>query len=179
MLLSVAWISHAQVDSLQFSKELNVIKKAITNLKYTAYQQNQIQQSMSDSLSVLHQTQQEGNRQLLDELSRNLEKLDAIRSDLNNINGETIQLNDQQQRNFMINYLLHGFSLALFIFLIVYILIQRRRSLDFLLARANNLAGQNNEILEKAEELKSIKKSLKEVMEHQKKANKALKKKKK
>lgn len=178
----IFWFTTAQpnpADSLAVSREIDAVKQDISGVKYTVQQQTQIQQAIMDSLMSWYNKQHENHEYLKEQLTSQSDDMDSANVILTDLDRNTRSINQQMQRNSIVSLIMHGFSLVLILFLIVYILVQRQRSLDHLLERTNKLAGQNNEILEKAEALQGIKKSLKEMLENQKKTNKALKKKKK
>lgn len=180
--LLILWFTTASsnpVDSLAVAREIDAVKQDLSGVKSTVQQQIQSQQAIMDSLMSWYSNQHENHQYLKEQLTSQSDNMDSANVILTDIDRNTRSINRQMQKNNMVSLILHGFSLVLILFLIVYILVQRQRSLDHLLARTNKLAGQNNEILEKAKALQSIKKSLKEMLENQKKTNKALKKKKK
>ena len=95
------------------------------------------------------------------------------------VKTEISELKEKMQPRFGVLYILLGLALLLILYLMIILRISRRESIEYLLSQTDGLSQQNYEILEKARELKKIKKSVKELINDQKAEEKKKKKSKK
>lgn len=88
-------------------------------------------------------------------------------------------INKRVKPKFIVLYVLLGIAILLILYLLIILRISRRESIEYLLSQTDGLSQQNYEIIEKAKDLKKIKKNLKELIKQQKSEEKSKKKKKK
>lgn len=77
----------------------------------------------------------------------------------------------------LLHFILHGIAIGTIILLLLYIRSRRRKSLQYLISKTQYLEDQNEEILQKANELEGIRQSLEKTRKQQKKLKKRIKKK--
>jgi C4-dicarboxylate-specific signal transduction histidine kinase len=88
-------------------------------------------------------------------------------------------INKRVKPKFIVLYVLLGVTILLIIYLLIILRISRRESIEYLLSQTDGLSQQNYEIIEKAKDLKKIKKNLKDLIKEQKAQAKSKKQKKK
>jgi hypothetical protein len=126
-------------------------------------------QDLSDSLTNLEQETQRLHQILMDSLHRqNL----LVQSRFN-------RLESQARKDKRTHFVFQGIAFAILIGLIIYLILERRKSTEHLLRQTQKLGWQNNEMIEKAEQIETLKKSLSSMVKQQKKIKKRIKKKKK
>lgn len=88
------------------------------------------------------------------------------------------RVNKSVKPKFIALYVFLGVAILLILYLLMILRISRKESIEYLLSQTDGLSQQNYEIIEKAKDLKKIKKNLKELMKQQKAEEKSKKKKK-
>jgi len=131
-------------------------------------EQNQYKQAY-DSLFKLHQaTLQELGSRDQRVLSETYLTRDSLIFKANNLD-HTINTNFKKNKTvYIIFFILFGVLFILSLYLIIILRISRRETIEYLLSQTDGLSQQNQEIIEKANELKKVKKNLKEILKHQK-----------
>jgi len=176
---STAWNQTSNPDSTAFIMAVTKLTNDLRKIERAMYLQRSDQSAMQDSLNTWNYSIYEQQNKIIEVVVENKQQTDSALAFMAALKQESNAMMLKQKRNNLVSYILHGFTLTLIVFLIIFVLIQRQKSLDFLLSRTNNLSGQNEEILAKAEELKKIKKSLKDIIKNQQQAEKGKKKSKK
>ena len=175
---SIAGISQ-EYDSLLIeqnkilSRQVSQLRTGIQNLKASqqaiSEEQAVLFQDLSDSLTNLEQETQRLHQILMDSLHRqNL----LVQSRFSRIQTQT-------RITSRTHLIFQGIAFAILIGLIIYLILERRKSTEHLLRQTQKLGWQNNEMIEKAEQIETLKKSLSSMVKQQKKIKKRIKKKKK
>lgn len=164
------------IDSINFVKEIDKVEEEINKVYQNAIIQNEKTEKISEEINAFNKTQLEEFTKLKILLEKNSGEFKNINKALAEIDtlssNNTEKLKDFETRNYIVQFVLLG----LLVFLIVFVIRFRRQSLDYLLAKANSLADQNDVIIEKADELNTIKKTLKALIAEQTKKAKEEKK---
>lgn len=149
------------IDSIHLVKEIDKVEEEINKVYQNAIIQNEKTEKISEEINTYSKTQLEELAKLKTLLEKNSGEFKSINNALSEIdslsNGNTEKLKKFEIRNYIVQFVLLG----LLVFLIIFIIRFRRQSLDYLLTKANNLADQNDVIIEKADELNTIKDTLK------------------
>lgn len=95
------------------------------------------------------------------------------------LKSEIQKVTKNTRPRFIVLYVLLALALLLLLYLMMILRISRRESIEYLLTQTDGLSQQNYEIIEKAKDLKKIKKNLKELIKEQKAQAKSKKQKKK
>lgn len=156
-------------DSINIVKEINKIEAEIKKVYQNVIIQNEKTEKISKDVNAYYENQLEELTKLQTLLEKNSEEfknMNQVLAEIDTASSKNIQkIKNFEIRNFIVQFILFG----LLAFLTVFVIRFRRQSLDYLLTKANNLANQNDKIIEKAEELKSIKMSLNELIIEQRK----------
>ncbi len=168
------------LDSLLIEDVKNLdskIEKKLNTVIYSLSEESRQQNKAYDSLYHLHQ---EAVKKLSKLDQRVVVENDKTRNTLtdktNNLNKVIQERNRKDKIAFVVHYILFGFLFILIFYLMVILRISRRESIEYLLSQTDGLREQNYEILERAEELKKIKKTLKGLIKEQKQEDKTRKK---
>jgi hypothetical protein len=132
-----------------------------------------------DSILTLSGESLEG----LESLEKNISREHGVTRD--SLERKAIQLqnkiDEKQKKNKQqaaLHFIFHGLAIGLIIYLILYIRSERRKSLQYLISKTDELGGGQEEILQKANELEDIRQSLEKTRKQQKKLKKRIKKRK-
>jgi len=156
------------------------LKKRINLLLYRLDQMKQTTNSELDSLQSLFFSSQEeidGLRKQANQQQQSLQ--DSIENRIHQLRDSQNTIHKQIQRSSTWHWVLSGIAIALVIILLLLFLRERRRSVGYLIRKTEGIAGQNDQILEKAGELKELRADLEKNIKQQKKLRKKIKKKKK
>ncbi len=165
------------IDSILMD-DFDEVTRKMDRLMHSFEAENSRLMKADDSLFII-------NKQLMKRLIE-IEVGNAQQTaDINNIiSEENKQLKSEIQKfnkntrpKFIVLYILLALALLLLLYLMMIIRISRRESIEYLLAQTDGLSQQNYEIIEKAKDLKKIKKNLKELIKEQKSEDKKKKKK--
>lgn len=173
-------ISAQNLDSLLIEDVKNLdnkIDKKLNSVIYTLSKEAEQQERAYDSLYRLHQEAVQKlnklDQRVVVENDKTRNSLGEKANDLSNV------IKERNRRNglaFIVHYILFGFLFILIFYLMLILRISRRESIEYLLSQTDGLREQNYEILERAEELKKVKKALKGLIKEQKHDDKAGKK---
>jgi hypothetical protein len=179
ILTGIAGVTRASdTDSLVY-EDLQYVKQRINQMLYRLNEMNNSRVTSVDSiLSLSGESLEE-----LESLEKNISKAHGITRDSlrrkaiqlqNNI--EEKQKKDKQQTT--LHFVFHGMAIGLIIYLILYIRSERRKSLQYLISKTDELGSGQDDILQKANELEDIRQSLEKTRKQQKKLKKRIKKRK-
>ncbi len=175
--------SAQNLDSLLIEDVKNLdekLDKRISFLIYTLSKDARKQQKSYDSLYKLHQAAVRKLNKLDQRVVVENDKTRNSLTDKANVLGNAIKESNKKDKvAFVVHYILFGFLFILIFYLMFILRISRRESIEYLLSQTDGLREQNYEILERAEELKKIKKTLKGLIKEQKQEDKVRKKAKK
>ena len=165
-----------KTDSVDILKEIKKIESEINKIHQNSIIQNLKNEKTSEDIGSYYKNQLKELSKLHILLEKNSEEIKTIRQVLSELDTASTK-NTKKIKNFeMRNHAVQFILLGLLIFLIVFVIRFRRQSLDYLLLKANSLANQNDKIIEKAEELNTIKTTLNNLIGEQKKKEKEEKK---
>lgn len=167
-----AFPAHA-TDTLPAQKQINEMQSRLHAMQHYMYKTQQSQQLTNENIASLQSGVINEFENLQTLLTNHLRTLDSIENELTQLRQVSLSNRHQAKSGFIASYIFHAVALLLIILLIVYILSQRKRSFDFLLSRTNLLAGQNDELLDKVEELTNLKKVLALAYKKKKKSDKS------
>lgn len=155
------------------------IKKRINILLYRL---NEMEQSTSSQLDSLQAVSSSSIKQigrietLANQQHQSLQ--DTLESRSNHLQGFLTDIDRRVRGTSLLSWILFGLVVGIIILLLLLYLRERRRSIEHLIRRTEHIAGQNEEILEKADELKDLRIELEKNIKQQKKLRKKIKKKK-
>lgn len=156
------------------------LKKRINLLLYRLDQMEQTTNSELDSLQSLSFSSREEIAGLRQQASQQQQSLqDSIENRIHQLRDAQNTIQKQIQRSYTWHWILSGVSIVLVIVLLLLYLRERRKSISYLIRRTERIAGQNDQILEKAGELKELRADLEKNIKQQKKLRKKIKKRKK
>ncbi|MGM0530677.1 MAG: hypothetical protein ACQER7_04940 [Bacteroidota bacterium] len=166
----------SDTDSLVY-EDLQYVKQRINLLLSRLDEMNKSHTPTLDSLLAVSHQSLEG----LDSLEKNTRAEHVMTRDSISNKAAQLQKNikankEQYRQNSMLHFLFHGLAVGLIIFMIFYLRSLRRKSLQYLMSRAESLEGRQDEILQKASELEEIRQNLEKTQKQQKKLKKKLKK---
>ena len=166
----------SDTDSLVY-EDLQHVKKRINLLLYRLNEMNQIRTTSLDSILTLSGESLKG----LESLEKNINKehgvtRDSLRQKATQLQTGIEENQKQNRRYAKLHFIFHGLAIGLIIFLIFYIRSERRRSIQYLISKTDELGGGQEEILQKANELEEIRQTLEKTRKQQKKLKKNIKK---
>lgn len=170
-------LSANDTDSLTYENTRYIKQRVnylINKLNKINSNQSETYRNIEDLQGQVFSNLENINSQIKKSTAENRDSVQALKNQLTNTIHEYER---NKNKTNLIHYALHAISLVLILLLVFFIEQKRRRSLDYLISRTDDLSGQNKEVLEKAKELKNIKKNLKKMVKDQKKVKKRLKKK--
>jgi len=156
------------------------IKKRINLLLYRINEMEQKTSGQLDSLQNISASSIKKMGRLETQASQQHHSLkDTIENRSNQLQACQNNIRQQIKRTSTLHFILSGLFIAMIVLLLLLYLRERRRSIDYLIRRTERIAGQNDQILEKAGELKDLRVDLEKNIKQQKKLRKKIKKKKK
>ncbi|MEF8983666.1 MAG: hypothetical protein V5A51_03655 [Bacteroidales bacterium] len=166
----------SDTDSLVY-EDLQYVKQRINLLLSRLDEMSQSHTPTLDSLLVLSNQSVKG----LDSLEKNTRAEHDMTRDSLDRKAVQLQKNikankEQYRQNSILHFLFHGLALGLIIFLIFYLRSLRRKSLQYLISRAESMEDRQDEILQKTNELEEIRQNLEKTQKQQKKLKKRMKK---
>ena len=168
----------SDTDSLVY-EDLQYVKQRINLMLYRLNEMNKSRITSLDSILTLSGESLEGLESLEKNISREhgvtRDSLEQKATQLQNTIEEKQKKNKQQAT---LHFIFHGLAIGLIIYLILYIRSERRKSLQYLISKTDELGGGQEEILQKANELEDIRLSLEKTRKQQKKLKKRIKKRK-
>jgi HAMP domain-containing protein len=172
-----------QADSAELESQIEQLRiellREIRNVNQNVMWTGGINKKIKEEIGSMQDVQAKKTDKVFSSLGANNEKLDSVGMSLNQMQILATKNQDSFDKFAMKNYIFHFAAVAFILFLIFYIMIVRRKSTEFLLTRADNLATQNIEIIHKAEEIKKLRQSLEQMVNQQEKVVKSSKKKQK
>lgn len=166
----------SDTDSLVY-EDMQYVKKRINLMLYRLNALNKGLSKDQDSIFALsHQTI--NKLEAVGNLMREEHKItrDSLVHKADNLQDAVSSINRKFTRTSIIHMIIHGLCLAVLILLLIYLRAEKRKSLQYLISKADNLSGRQDEILEKAGELESIRKDLRKTRKQQSKIRKKIKK---
>jgi hypothetical protein len=179
ILTGIAGVTRASdTDSLVY-EDLQYVKQRINQMLYRLNEMNNSRVTSVDSiLSLSGESLEE-----LESLEKNISKAHGITRD--SLRRKAIQLQNnieekqkKDKQHATLHFVFHGLAIGLIIYLILYIRSERRKSLQYLISKTDELGSGQDDILQKANELEDIRQSLEKTRKQQKKLKKRIKKRK-
>jgi len=168
----------SDTDSLVY-EDLQYVKQRINLMLYRLNEMNKSRITSLDSILTLSGESLEG----LETLEKSIGREHGVTRD--SLEQKAIQLQNKIEENqkknkqqATLHFIFHGLAIGLIIYLILYIRSERRKSLQYLISKTDELGGGQDEILQKANELEDIRQSLEKTRKQQKKLKKRIKKRK-
>ncbi len=166
----------SDTDSLVY-EDLQYVKQRV-NLLLSRL--NKINQSRTTSLDSILSLSGESLKDL-ESLEKDINKEHGVTRDSLRQKAAQLQQNidenqKQNRQHATLHFIFHGLAIGLIIFLILYIRSERRKSLQYLISKTDELGGRQDEILQKANELEEIRQTLEKTRKQQKKLKKKIKK---
>lgn len=160
-------------NSEYIKKRINILLYRLNEMEQTTSNQlDSLQSVSSSSLKQIGRIETQANQQ-----HQSLQ--DTLESRSNQLQGFLTDIRRQIKGTSVLSWILFGLVVGIIILLLLLYLRERRRSIDYLIRRTEHIAGQNEEILEKASELKNLRIDLEKNIKQQKKLRKKIKKNKK
>ena len=175
ILISFLFISSlsAQDTDSMILEEVHSIKNTLRNLEY---QIKKDQNKAFRNLNELKELNDSSIQQLKDynrsftETGTRLQKTTKEQS--KEIQNQLTKLEHNAKTRSLVHYVFHAAAIILILFLIMFLRRERKNKIEYLLKKSDKLAVQNDDILEKANELNFIKKKLRKILKQQKKIKK-------
>ena len=174
--MSRGYAQTSDTDSLVY-EDLQYVKKRIDLLLYRLNALNRgLSEDQDSILRLSHQTV--NNLEAFGNRMREEHKVtrDSLNHKADNLQAAVSSSNRKFTRTTIMHMIIHGLCLALLILLIFFLRAERKKSLQYLISKADNLSGRQDEILEKANELEAIRKDLRKTRKQQRKIRKKVKK---
>lgn len=156
------------------------IKKRINLLLYRLNEIEQTTSNQLDSLQAVSSSSLKKMGRIENQARQQHQSLqDTLENRSNRLQGFLTDIRRQIRGTSVLSLILFGLVVGMIILLLLLYLRERRRSIDYLIRRTERIAGQNEEILQKAGELKDLRVDLEKNIKQQKKLRKKIKKNKK
>jgi septal ring factor EnvC (AmiA/AmiB activator) len=165
-------LSGQDTDSL-ILEDVQTIKKSLWVL------QNKLEKNQENEYKDI-EALKKMNDSLLNELEAQNANLENTQQAVNentqkhakNIQVQLDSINKENSTRSIIHFILHGAAIILILYLLWFLIKERKNNIDHLIKKTEKLDVQNDDILEKADELSKIKDKLKKIHKQQKKIKK-------
>lgn len=166
----------SDTDSLVY-EDLQFVKKRINLMLNRLNEIDEARTSSMDSILALSGRSLKG----LESLEKNINiqhdaTRDSIKKKAKALQRSIDENKEKYRQNSILHFIFHGITIGLIIFLVLYLRSERRKSLQYLISKTENMEGGQEEILQKANELEEIRQTLEKTRKQQKKIRKKLKK---
>jgi len=166
----------ADTDSLVI-EDLQYLKKRVNLLIYRLNQMEEMTAEDIDSLHTLSSASVEKLTRIRSQSATHQQQLkDSLNSQTRRLEGFFAGIQKTLKKRSSTEILFFAIALALIILLLILFIREKRRSLDYLMARARKTADQNDQILQKTDELQNIRSEVEKTIKQQKKMKKKIKK---
>ncbi len=170
-------------DSLHIEKRFQELKSSMQKndqaIRYQIDKSNRNFILLNARFDELEENNQKHYEGIQNHIERNSQNMDSLKAKALSIQNQIQSFYEAERKAKITSWIFQLVAIGLILFLIVYSIFLRNRSVEMISLRAEKLADGNNEILRKAGELKAIKKSLNELLDQQQKIKKSVKRKKK
>jgi len=166
----------ADTDSLVM-EDLEYLRKRVNLLIYRLNQVEEMTTDDLDSLNTLSSASLEKLNRIQSQSSAHQQELkDSLGTQTHSLKELIQGIQTNLKKTASLEILFFAIALALIILLLILFIREKRRSIEYLMARAKKITDQNDEILHKTDELKNIRDDLEKTIRQQKKMKKKIKK---